>query len=69
MTQLTKQGHVMQFGSSVMYVASSMTSSSWIPDSGATHHMTSDVACLADLSTLQPSSNVRNADGTLLLVT
>ena len=47
MDQLTEQLQVLQRAfqtgpPSVMSTASSMTSSSWILDSGATHHMTSD---------------------------
>ena len=60
---------VMQSGSSsAMSATSGMFSSSWILDSGATHHMTSDATCLADLSSVSSSSSVRTADGTLLPV-
>ena len=51
-----------------MSVASGMTSSSWILDSGATHHMTSDATQLVDLRPTHLTSQVRTADGTLLSI-
>ena len=73
MDQLTEQlqvlQHAFQTGSlSVMCAASGMTSSSWILDSGATHHMTSDATQLVDLRPTHLTSQVRTADGTLLSV-
>ena len=51
-----------------MFVASSITSSLWILDSGATHHMTSDATKLVDLSLTPSSSQVCTTDNTLLSV-
>ena len=52
-----------------MSAASGILSSSWILDSGATHHMTSDATRLVDLVPTHLTSQVRTADGTLLSVT
>ena len=52
-----------------MSAASGMPSSSWILDSGATLHMTSDATQLVDLRPTHLTSQVRTADGTLLSVT
>ena len=55
--------------SSAMYVPSSMTSFSRIPDSGASHHITPDATQLVSFSLVRPLSYVCTADGTLLSVT
>ena len=73
MDQLAEQLQVLQrafqTGSpSVMFAAFGMTSS-WILDSGATHHMTFDATQLVDLRPTHLTSRVRTADGTLLSVT
>ena len=68
--RLQEQMQVMQRAHlvfSAMSVASGMTSTSWILDSGATHHMTSDATHLVDLTPIH--SSVRTADGTSLPVT
>ena len=67
--QLHAMQHAMQSGSSAMSAASGIASTSWILDSGATHHMTADATSLVDLSPVHPSSTVRTVDGTLLPIT
>ena len=68
--RLREQMQVMQRAHptfSAMSAASGMPSASWILDSSATHHMTSDATHLVDLSPVH--SSVRTADGTSLPVT
>ena len=55
--------------SSAMSAASGMHSFSWILDSGATHHISSDALALVNLYLLSPPSCVCTNDRALLSIT
>lgn len=46
--------------------ASGITSSIWVFDSGASHHMSKDLSCFSSLSPISFSQTVHTADGTIL---